>query len=107
MQRWLAERHQAYETATRPNGQGIAVQGNSTRQKPELDQQHRLALGEILERPTWAIAELRVVTSRLGLLPLACVARLNEWTIDRYGDLLLEGDQVLTVNDNLKTKIQI
>ena len=74
-----------------------------------LDRRHAALLRELLQRPSWSLADPRAVTSREGLMPLACVARLNEWATDTYGDLILEveGEQTVNVNTNLKQKLQL
>jgi hypothetical protein len=56
-------------------------------------------------RPAWSISELRALTSQFHLMPSACVARLNGWTTEKFGDLLLEGEETITVNQDLKQRI--
>jgi hypothetical protein len=72
-----------------------------------LDEHHKMALRELLKRQCWSIADLRRLASSLGLMPWACVARLNEWATETFGDLLLEGEEVVTVNVNLKERISL
>jgi len=40
-------------------------------------------------------------------MPLACVARLNEWAADRYGAPILEGEEIINVNNDLKEKLKL
>jgi hypothetical protein len=68
----------------------------------DLDPQHKLFLRELLNRKRWSIADLRRLASSLGLMPWAGVAKLNEWATETFGDLLLEGEEVVIVNVNLK-----
>jgi len=35
------------------------------------------------------------------------VATLNEWAVDMYGDVILEGEKILNLNENLKEKLQL
>jgi hypothetical protein len=74
-----------------------------------LDERHTALLRELLQCPSWSLADLRAITSRAGLMPLACVAKLNEWATDTYGDLILEveSEQTVNVNMNLKQKLQL
>jgi hypothetical protein len=72
-----------------------------------LDDKHNAVLNEILQRPSWPMAHFRVVAAKAGLMPWACLSTLNEWAFDTYADLLLEGDQIVTVNQNLKKKIHV
>ena len=77
-----------------------------TRTQPlVLDDRHKAVLREILRRSTWTAEELRTITSRLGLMPWACVAKLNEWAMDQFDDLPLEGDETQNVNEMLKERI--
>ena len=66
-----------------------------------LDDRHQGVLQELLTRPKWAKAELQTVTSRFGLMPWACLKTLNEWACEYFGDLLLEGGEVVAVNPSL------
>jgi hypothetical protein len=75
-------------------------------QRPAIDDRHNAALRELLQRPRWTLNELRTITSRLGLMPLACIAKLNEWATDNFGDVLLEGEETITVNEHLKERIE-
>jgi hypothetical protein len=70
-----------------------------------LDARHKAALSQLLQRPSWQLAQVRGVTSPLGIMPSACVATLNEWATDTYGDLLFEGEEILTINAKLKHKM--
>jgi hypothetical protein len=72
-----------------------------------LDQKHEAVLRELLSRPSWPPAELRAVTSTVGLMPWACVQTLNEWAQDAYADLLLEGVEVVTVNQELAKRLKL
>jgi len=70
-----------------------------------LDEKHKTLLRDVLHRPSWAIADFRVIAKKVGLLPWACMATLNAWALNNYGDLLLEGDSIITINQNLKENI--
>ena len=72
-----------------------------------LDEKHKAVLKEILQRPSWPLADYRVVAAEAGLMPWACFTTLNEWAFDTYADLLLEGDQIVTVNQDLKKNIHV
>ncbi len=86
-----------------------ALSGSSaTAAKNVLDEKHRTVLREILQRPSWALADFLALCGKTGLLPWAFVKALNEWALEACGDLLLEeGDEVLTVNQNLNKKIHV
>jgi hypothetical protein len=72
-----------------------------------LDEKHTTVLREILKRPSWVIADFRIIAKKVGLMPWACIDTLNAWALYSYADLLLEGDSILTINPNLIENIQL
>ncbi len=105
---WLAARLPADEPTcpVLPNHKAGKPENVSTRPAGALDEKHRAMLQEILQRPSWAQADFRIVAQKAGLMPWACLATLNEWALTNYGDLLLEGDPIVTINQNLRKNIQ-
>jgi len=111
IQGWLAARTPVDETPVAPMGPKLpgpspSSVGNS-KQPLDLDDRHKAVLRQLLQRSHWTMQQLRMLTSSVGLMPLACLARLNEWTADNYGDVLLEGEDPIIVNQNLKEKLHI
>jgi hypothetical protein len=106
---WLAARLPADETLPAGDLEKAArilqPASDSSFYTPTLDARHKAALNQLLQRPSWQLAQVRSVTSPLGLMPLACVATLNEWASDTHGELLFEGEEILTVNAKLKQRI--
>jgi len=105
---WLAARRPTGE----PSSSAMVTTSNpcqpkSGSPKPAnvLDEKHKTLLRDVLHRPSWAIADFRVIAKKVGLLPWACMATLNAWALNNYGDLLLEGDSIITINQNLKENI--
>ena len=76
-------------------------------QLPNLDDRHKTILRQLLQRPSWPLAELRKLTCQLGLMPLACLTTLNKWATENFGDVLLEGEEIVNVNMHLKQRIQL
>ena len=112
IQNLLAERLSAVEPSagvgTYEKQRKLARSDSSTAPaKNGLDAKHKAVLSEILHRPSWPLADFRVVAAKAGLMPWACFTTLNEWVFDTYADLLLEGDQIVTVNQNLKENIYV
>lgn len=70
-----------------------------------LDDRHIAVLQELLRRASWPFPEFQRITAKQSLMPWACMARLNEWAMNTHGDLLLEGDHILDINQNLKAKM--
>jgi TerB-C domain len=100
---WLAARFPTEESAQcNPH----AAPGCVTDDQPGvLDDRYKCVFPELFRRPNWTLADLRPVATRLGLMPLALVTKLNEWTSDRYGEPVLEGGEILKVNKNLKSQL--
>jgi hypothetical protein len=73
----------------------------------ELDDRHRSALSEIVRRPSWSKAELRSLTTQLGLMPFACLERLNLWALEKFGEPMLEGEETVVLNINLKKQLKL
>jgi hypothetical protein len=70
-----------------------------------LDDNYSAVLRTLLTRSAWTDGELRVLASRFGVMPWAAVEKLNRWALDRFGDLLLEGEDRVTVNEIIKAQI--
>jgi hypothetical protein len=106
---WLAERFPAEEPLcpARPTEKAGKPDGDTTKAAKLLNEEHTAVLRDILHRPSWSLADFRLLAAKAGLMPWACMATLNEWTLDNYADLLLEGDSTIIVNQNLINTIQL
>jgi hypothetical protein len=106
------EESQSFLAAHLPAEEPLANRGavqKASEAAPEmtsLDQRHESVLRELLGRPSWSPAELRVVTSKVGLMSWACVDTINKWALNTHGEVLLEGEPI-TVNQDIKQKIQV
>lgn len=112
IQNWLAARLPAQEPtcpvlATDNRGNPGLLEGITAPTVWVLDEKHKTALREILQRTNWPRADFRAVAMKAGLMPGACFTTLNEWALNNYSDLLLEGDLNVNVNQNLKKNIHI
>ena len=105
---WLAARLPAEKPAgpLRPTEKPGTPDTGTTKTTNVLDEKHRAVLRQILHRPTCPLADFRGIAAKAGLMPWACMKTLNEWALDNYADLLLEGDPIVTVNQNLTQQIQ-
>lgn len=63
-----------------------------------LDGRHRSLLDEFIDRPSWPSAEFELLVRRFGLMRDGAVAVLNAWALDRFDDLLIEGDDPVVAN---------
>ena len=102
---WLGARLPADGCPVRPTAKPTKPESGTNLN--ELDEKHRAVLREILHRPTCPLVDFRGIAAKAGLMPWACVKVINEWALDNYGDLLVDGDQVLNLNQNLAKTIQL
>jgi len=100
IQAWLAARQPVDEIPV----PFVAAQTTELSNQP-LDEKYKTVLRELLKRPSWERAELKPLAARVGLMPMALVAKTNEWALETYGDLLLEGDGPINVNKRLHSKL--
>ena len=112
IQDWLAAKLPAEELAgsvlpTKQPGKGALLDNAIAPAARVLDENHTAVLRAILQRSCWSQTDFRAVAAKAGLMPGACFTALNEWTLDSYADLLLESDQILTINQNLKQNIHV
>lgn len=103
IQAWLAARKLTAEAAPASKQPAPTAKNATT----VLDENHKAALREILKHSTLSSGELRTLALRFGLMPWACLAKLNEWTTHTFGDLLTEGDENINVNQQLTERIQL
>ncbi len=109
IQEWLAMRFPAEDLATAKAAKSAEPAPMKSRTAPAqdaLDETHQTVLREIFRQPSWRMSDFRVVAVKAGLMPWACFKTLNEWAQDTYADLLLEGDQVIKVNQELARRIK-
>ena len=97
----LDEVFQEEEDATEPAGEPSGPEGGME----GLDKKHEAFLGELLSRPHWEEEEFRTLAHQFRLLPAGAAETLNEWSYERYGDLLVEEDNGYHVNSDLKGEI--
>lgn len=66
-----------------------------------LDGRHRALLAEIVERTEWPRREFDRLVRDAGLMPGAVIEALNDWALDRFDDVLIEGDDPIVANTHL------
>lgn len=66
-----------------------------------LEQRYGLLLSELISRSSWSSADFEHLVRDAGLMPGAAREAINEWALDRFDDLLLEGDDPVDVNVHL------
>jgi hypothetical protein len=58
-------------------------------------------LQNLLERESWPRADFERLAREVSLMPGAALEDLNSWAFEKYDDLLLEGDDPITVNRDI------
>ena len=70
-----------------------------------LDHKHAAFLGELISRPHWGQEEYRTLARQFRLLPEGAMETVNEWSYERFGDLLIEEDDGFLINSEVKDEI--
>ena len=70
-----------------------------------LDEKHAAFLGELISRLHWGEDEYRTLARQFRLLPDGAMETLNEWSHERFGDLLIEEDNGFLINSEVKDEI--
>ena len=63
-----------------------------------LDGRHASLLAELSERGSWPRAEFDRIARGRGLMPGSAMQVLNDWALDTFDELLLQGDDEVVVN---------
>jgi tellurite resistance protein len=66
-----------------------------------LDGRHRALIADLIEREQWTRAEFEALVRRAGLMPGAARQALNNWSIDHLDDLLLDGEDPISINRDI------
>ena len=70
-----------------------------------LDAKHSAFIGELITRPHWDEQEYNHLASQLRLLPRGAVETVNEWSFNRFGDLLIEEGDGFSINSEVTSEI--
>ena len=84
------------------NSEDIAVIGHAF---AGLDERHSAFLGELITRPHWDEQEYNLLASQFRLLPQGAVETVNEWSFNRFGDLLIEEGDGFSINSEVTSEI--
>jgi uncharacterized tellurite resistance protein B-like protein len=72
-----------------------------------LDERFRQPCRELLQRGEWSRSEFQQLARTYGLMPGSLMESVNEWSVDRWGDWLLEEmDEVIVLNQELSRKLK-
>ena len=70
-----------------------------------LEVKHAAFLGELTSRPHWGDEEYRTLAHQFRLLPEGAMETVNEWSHERFGDLLIEEDDGFRINSEIRDEI--
>ena len=70
-----------------------------------LDEKHAAFLGELISRLHWGEEEYRKLARQFRLLPDGAMETMNEWSHERFGDLLIVEDDGYMINIEIKDEI--
>ena len=63
-----------------------------------LERRYGALLLELRVRGEWAADEFGRLAREAGLMPAAVINALNDWALDLFGELLLEGEDPIAIN---------
>ena len=73
---------------------------------PGLDAQHAAFLGELLTRPHWDEVEFVTLAGRFRLMQAGALETLNEWSFERFGDVLIEEYEGYELNPDVAAEFR-
>ncbi|MCF1436856.1 hypothetical protein GOZ97_22880 [Agrobacterium vitis] len=66
-----------------------------------LEQRYGAFLSEILQRASWSKDDFEHLARDASLMPGAAKEAINDWALDRFDELMIEGDDELDINSHL------
>lgn len=66
-----------------------------------LEQRYGAFLSEILQRASWSRDDFEHLARDASLMPGAAKEAINNWALDRFDELMIEGDDELDINSHL------
>ena len=66
-----------------------------------LEQRYGAFLTEILQRSSWSKDDFEHLARDASLMPGAAKEAINDWALDRFDELMIEGDDELDINRHL------
>ena len=88
-----------------PEAEPAEDHGQAASEFGGLDEKHAAFLGELISRHHWDEDEYRTLARQFKLLPDGAMETVNEWSHERFGDLLIEEDNGFLINSEVKEEI--
>ena len=73
---------------------------------PGLDRQHSAFLGELLTRPHWDEVEFATLADQFRLMQAGALETLNEWSFERFGDVLIDEYEGYELNPDVTADLR-
>ena len=73
---------------------------------PGLDAQHAAFLGELLTRPRWDEGRICDLAGQFRLMQAGALETLNEWSFQRFGDVLVEEYEGYELNPDVAAEFR-
>lgn len=71
-----------------------------------LDAAHIALLAELMVRETWNEVDFAALAAQHRLMPSGALEAINEWSFDRFGDMMIEDYDGYTLNRDFVTQLQ-
>jgi len=71
-----------------------------------LDPRHAAFLRELLSRPHWDEAEFSALADQFRLMQAGALETLNEWSFDRFDDVLIEEYEGYELNPEITAELR-
>ncbi len=71
-----------------------------------MDAQHVAFLREVSKRDSWDGADLAALAKRFRLTPAGALETLNEWSFERFDDLLIEEGDGYELNPDIVMQLR-
>ena len=88
-----------------PEDEPAEESGQTENEFGGLDEKHAAFLGELISRAQWGTEEYETLARQFKLLPGGALETVNEWSYERFGDLLIEEDDGYLINTEVKDEI--
>ena len=66
-----------------------------------LDARYHTILEELIQHPEWSDADFAELARKHGIMPAGMMEAVNDWSVERLGDDLIEHDDKIYVNLNI------
>ena len=87
------------------DGGSQGVVPKAIKQLSGLDTAHGRLVSQLIARPKWTLAEFEQLAQRCDLPPAGALETVNEWAFGRFDDALIEDDDPLELNLEIRSAL--